>query len=54
MTVRDKIVFVICPKCGGKFHIFVEDFATHQDAKCHCPFCHEEFLPKEHLAVGRF
>ena len=50
--IEQKIVFAVCPKCGGKFHIMVEDFAARPDANCHCPFCQEEFPPRNHLETS--
>ncbi|MBI2986593.1 MAG: hypothetical protein HYY45_07480 [Deltaproteobacteria bacterium] len=52
MTERTKIAYVRCPKCGEEFHIMAEDFAQHRDMNCHCPFCHKEFLPSQHLVIG--
>jgi hypothetical protein len=51
--MHDKIVFVVCPSCKERFHIMVEDFAAHREAQCHCPFCHAEFQPRDHLEVAR-
>jgi uncharacterized Zn-finger protein len=50
---EEKIAFVICPGCGTRFHLLTEDFAARPQAHCHCPNCHREFQPREHLELRR-
>lgn len=41
----ERIFWVICPKCGGRFCCDYE--LRHSNLKLICPFCEEQFLDSE-------
>jgi uncharacterized protein YbaR (Trm112 family) len=41
----EKIFWVVCPKCAGRFYCDYE--LRHSDLKLICPFCQTQFHDKE-------
>lgn len=44
-VLGDRILWVDCPSCAGKFYCEYE--LLHSEFKLICPFCHNEFHAKE-------
>ncbi len=42
--MAQEIIYVDCPKCGGRFYIH-QEFLVVPEAYCYCPHCAHEFVP---------